>query len=212
MLGEMDEPARIDAFEDVIQAALRDKYAASPELITGILGELRSGGWKPSAFEAAFLKGEVYPQERLLGCLYKIVDVKLQLYFLLEVDLPLYNSQVFDLGFKKDNANSTPHLFLRHLSIDQTIIVKSRILWERVMNFIYFLETGEDLERKVSGNKSKRTLFFKFVESTQRWSFLRPYAAELDYFDAKYRGPKSTRHPHCVRICSSARFRTPKRF
>jgi hypothetical protein len=149
-----------------------------------------------------YRKAAVYPEERLLGCLYKIVDVKLQFYFLLEVDIALYNSQVFDLGFQRTDPASTPHLFLRHLSFDQTIIVKARILWERIMNFIYFFETGKDLETKVSGKKSKRSLFFSFVEANSKWRFLLPYVSELDSFDRKYRGPEvhkaSTLRAHLI--------------
>src|SRR5437870_2304334 len=133
----MEEFARIYEFETIIQKALERKYANTPEVLEGILGALRFGGWNTSDFISAFRKGQAYPEERLIGCLYHVIDVKLQLYFLLEVDIGMYNTQVYDQGFEAANGLKTPDLLLRHLSFDQTLIVKARILWERIMNFVY---------------------------------------------------------------------------
>lgn len=186
----MEEFARIQEFEIIIRNALERKYGRTPELLDGILGNVRFGGWNTSDFVSAFRKARAYPHDRLIGCLYHIVDVKLQLYFLLEVDLGMYNTQVFDQGYDAANPLETPDLLLRHLSFDQTLIVKARILWERIMNFVYFLETGDDLERRVSSKRSKRGAFFKFVQDHPKWVFLEPYEAKLDYFDSRYRGPE----------------------
>ena len=45
------------------------------------------------------------------------------------------------------------------VSFDQNLISKSRILWERLMNFIYFLYTGKELETK----NSKKVKFFRWA-------------------------------------------------
>jgi hypothetical protein len=51
--------------------------------------------------------------------LYNILDIKLQMYFIVEVDLGLYNTHVHSLGFDTRNPTANPHLMLRHLSFDQ---------------------------------------------------------------------------------------------
>ncbi len=139
----------------------------------------------------AYRAGGKYPEARLIGALYKLFDIRLQLYFLLEVDTGLYRPLVLDAGFDRANPLQTPDIFLAKLSIDQSLILKSRVLWERIMNFVYYLERGENLEDKVTGRRSKRKVFFDFVESHEYWVFLLPYAAELDYYEQSYRGPEA---------------------
>ena len=65
-------------------------------------------------------------------------------------------------------------------NIDQTIIAKSRIFWDRLMNLIYYLETRSLLEEQVSDRKSKRKAFFQLASTTPRWRFLEPYEKDLN--------------------------------
>jgi hypothetical protein len=119
------------------------------------------------------------------------MDFKLQLSYLLEVDAGLHNKLVYQLGYDKKNPHNTPHLLLTLQSINQSIIFKSRILWERGINLIYFLETGNEIENKVSGNKSKRKIFFDFAKSSSKWKFMLDYRNVIDRYDQNFRSPES---------------------
>jgi hypothetical protein len=184
----MQEIERVHEFDTIMRTALERTYGDSPE--KGLPALIWFADWSTSDFVRAFRTTQTYPEERLLDCLYKIVDVKLQMYFLLEVDLRMYSTQVFAHGYDPAKPLKTPDLFLRHLSFDQTLIVKGRIVWERIMNFVYFLETGNELERRISSKRSKRRAFVEFVQAHPKWTFLDPYIPELDYFDSQYRGPE----------------------
>ncbi len=137
----MDE--EIDKFEKDLINALQYKYRRCPEKQKKHLIEnspvIRM---KIKEFYKLYLSNDVYPKERIEKLVYLLFDIKIQLFFILELDMGLYNHLLYNVGFgNKDKRN--PYLLLRKLSLDQNIIVKSRILWERVMNFIYFLRDGE---------------------------------------------------------------------
>jgi len=57
------------------------------------------------------------------------------------------------------------------------------------MNFIYYLEYGEDLEKKVSRRKSKKTVFFASIKDT-KWEYFTEYKKFIDKFDDKLRTPE----------------------
>ncbi|MCW5853481.1 MAG: hypothetical protein KIT87_25665 [Anaerolineae bacterium] len=181
----------VEEFEAIIESAIEQKYALySPEL-REVLHKTRSvWQWNLRRFLDAYSQGDVYPIERLDKLIYQLFDIKLQLYYIMEVDLGLYNQLVYNLGYDRNNPFALPHVLLTRLSLDQTLIAKSRILWERIMNFVYFLEQGNELEKKVSGNKSKRKVFFDFVRSNPRWRFLEPYEGVLGRYDGAYRTPE----------------------
>ena len=142
-------------------------------------------------FVDAYVQGGVYPICRLSRIIHLLFDLKLQRYFIEETDLGLYNRILDEAGITQLTEGSlTGHTLLRHLSRDQDLIGKSRILWERLMNAVYYLETGEVLENRVSGNKSKLKVFFNFIETTPRWSYLKPYRREIMEFDRRFRTPE----------------------
>ena len=94
------------------------------------------------------------------------------------------------MGYNFKDPTKTPNLYLIKLSIDQSVIGKIRILWEKMMNLIYYLETGEELESKVSGNKTKRKVFFQFIETSDKWNHLIELKDILQYHDDKFRTPE----------------------
>ncbi|MGD0353095.1 MAG: hypothetical protein ABSB38_06330 [Dehalococcoidia bacterium] len=124
----------------------------------------------------------IYPKERLPKLIAQLFDIKIQLFCIMELDIGLYNHLIYDLGFDKNSIDKCPYIALRKISLDQTMIVKSRILWERIMNFIYCLETGKDL----GDRKSKKTHFFQFIENT-KWAYLEDYKQYIYRFDDKLR-------------------------
>ncbi len=126
----------------------------------------------------------VYPQERVEKLIYQLFDIKIELFYIIELDIGLYNHLIYNVGFDDSNINDFPYITLRRFSLDQTLIVKSRILWERVMNFIYYLERGKDLE-----GRSKKTRFFNFIKNT-KWSYLDECKDYIEWFDSRLRTPE----------------------
>jgi len=187
-----DLKSKVQIFEQIIEDALKEKYQNHPQKFRNNL-KLMIPLYRIDLdnFIDIYLKNSQYPNERLERVVYYCMDFKLQLYYLLEVDAGLVNKLVYQLGFDKRNPYNTPHLLLTRQSIDQSIILKSRILWERGINLIYFLETGENIENKVSGNKSKRKIFFDFVNTNPKWNFMHKYRTVIDKYDQSYRSPES---------------------
>lgn len=134
-----------------------------------------------------YLEQDIYPPDRLSRLVHQLMDIKIQLFYIVELDMGLYNRFIYDAGFTEETINNSPYMVLWKLSLDQNTIMKSRILWERIMNLVYFLETGKSLEAKRSG---KKTRFFEFIENT-RWAFLAEYHDYIDWFDDKLRTPEA---------------------
>ena len=182
----------IKLFEGLIQDALFQKYG----------GDKYSVEMQPlkdndplyqidiKKFYTKYCDSSIYPRDRLENVIAYLFDIKLQYYYLMEFDLGLYNSRVIDSGYNFKNPASTPHLFLSRLSIDQTVITKSRVLWERMMNLIYFLENGVELESKASGGKSKKKIFFEFTKNSKKWLFLHELEEILIHHDNRFRTPE----------------------
>lgn len=76
-----------------------------------------------------------------------------------------------------------------NISKDLNLINKTRILWERIMNFSYLIITREDLEKKVS-SKSKKATFKTWYES-KGYMFFESYNNFINVFDKKYRTPET---------------------
>lgn len=178
----------IDEFENKLSEAIQFKYKLfykeHGESIANnsVLNRIRI-----KDFFDAYLKQNYYPYERVGKLVYYLFDFKIQLFFILELDLGLYNHLIYNLGYDYSSIVEIPYIFLRKLSLDQNLILKSRILWERIMNFIYFLEVGKELES--SSKKSKKTKFFEFIKNN-KWSFLLKYKEYIDWFDKKLRTPE----------------------
>lgn len=129
----------------------------------------------------------IYPQARIDKLAYQLIDIKLQMY-LIELDLGADNNLMGILMPEKDSAAKEDHIQFVHLTFDQSLILKSRILWERVMNFVYYLETGKSLV--VGGNKSKKAKFFEYISGT-KWSFLEDFKEYIEWFDNAWRTPET---------------------
>ena len=114
----------------------------------------------------------------------------MELYFV-ERDIGLSNKAAYLAGYQPANPLLRPDLFLVKLSLDQSVILKSRIVWERLMNLVFFIETGAELEAKVSRRKSKKAAFFDFVHDNPKWRFLAAYEKEISAYDDSFRTPEA---------------------
>ncbi|MFA6915056.1 MAG: hypothetical protein WC222_01540 [Parachlamydiales bacterium] len=133
-----------------------------------------------------YLKSE-YPKDRLSKLTDGFLDIQFQITMLKECHVGLYNSLVHLPQGESQIAKTCPYLFLRQLSLDQGSIFQSRALWEKLMNFIYFLEEGLELETK----KSKKTKFFDWVSENPKWNFLNRYEHWIQKLDNIYRTPEA---------------------
>lgn len=190
---EMEELRnKVESFEDSIAEALLQlaalAYASVPT--DEMVNMLSIADWKLLTFFDKYIEGNVFPADRLDQVMHYLFDIKIQTYFIQHVDMPGYN-KLIDLGYDKDDPAKTPHLSLATLSLEQTLIIKSRILWERLMNFVYFLEEGVPLDDAARKNRSKKTFFFKWADNNPRWNWLPAYQPMLNTFDDRLRTPET---------------------
>lgn len=180
----------IKKFEEKIQIALEIKG----KYIMGFPEDLIKYFIPPyidiKEFYRIYSSQKIYPQDRIKSLSYDLMDIKIQIIFLFEFHFGLYNHTVHKLTPEGQSFTSNPYLLLRHLSLDQTSIVTSPILWERIMNFVYFLETGNEIEKEIGKNKksSKKNIFFNSLEKNDSpWKFLIPYKSMLIKHDNDFR-------------------------
>jgi hypothetical protein len=189
--NESEIRAEVREFESVIENALIQKYAGTdPEWMRHLMTMLPVRRWDLIAFHDAYVRAGKFPAERLASTMRYLFDIKIELYFITEVDLGLNNRLVWDRGYDHKNPLATPHLLLTRLSLDQTLIAKSRILWERIMTCVCHLATGDTLEAKKSKSRSKRTVFFEFVAAAAEWRWLEAYKGELQKYEDDFRTPE----------------------
>ena len=131
-----------------IRAALKEKYRNlqfHPLMIEQILAKADHS----SEFIDLYLKSE-YPKDRLSKLIDMFLDVQFHMTLLKECHMGLYNLLVHLPQEENPGAKPFHYLHLLQLSLDQGSIYKSRALWEKLMNFIYFLEKGRELKSKKS--------------------------------------------------------------
>ena len=184
---------KVVKFEELIASAMRERLTSSYpiEIVESMLEVWGSRHLNLSTFLDTYVESKVFPLDRLERVMDYLFDVELETYFIFDVDFGGYN-RLTHQGFNSSDPANTPHLWLSRLSLEQSLIGKSRILWERYMNLILFLEIGVDLDKKLSKRSSKRTFFSnKFASVNPRWEWLVEYQPLLDKFDARLRIPES---------------------
>jgi hypothetical protein len=187
--GELaaDAAARAAAYDGLIEAALREKHATLPTVMIDQITTMY--GWKASDFVARYQEGSAFPAERLDHLVNKVIDVSLQQYYVIEVDLGLQNTLYYGPLHVLGSSAPSPRMQLIKMSLDQSLIGKTRVLWERLMNLVYYLEFGCELDEAKPKSKSKKGFFFKEMRDKggQRWRWLLPYEKVIEDYDAKFR-------------------------
>lgn len=144
-------------------------------------------GDRTLAFGEAFRDGP-YPIERLPGAVMRAIDVKLQSHYL-SVVAGMYNHHYFDAVNQDARRADAVSMKLRIRSIQQDQIVKSRILWERIMSWVNFIETGaKTLPR--TGKGSVKAPFFKLCGLCPQWRWLLAYETSIEAYDDRFRTPE----------------------
>jgi hypothetical protein len=134
----------------------------------------------------SYKEAGAYPLERLPQVTDRAIDLKLQFYFVADVNLGLHNHVFVGTGFDTRNPENMPRHHLIHLCLMQAWIGQLRVLWERLMTLVYFLEEGEDPR-----GRSIRKRFFDRIESWHsNWRVLAEWQAFIDNYDRIYRTPE----------------------
>jgi hypothetical protein len=186
-LSNADEvAAKVAKFEEFFDAAWADKYRNQPAFV----GEISTvHHWRVQDFVEAYAKGG-YPPERLAQCVDRVIDLKLQLYYVTEVDIGAYNHDYYSALNARGLTNETapPHLLLIRLAQDQNVIGKVRVLWERLMNLVYFVENGREIS-KTNSRPSKKKNFFEWVNGAEgaKWRWLAPFEKVIESHDSRFR-------------------------
>jgi hypothetical protein len=177
----------IQQFEQKMQNAMHEKYSGYPEEAkTHIIDQsLVMNQLDANSFLKKYKESAYFDESRVGALIDYFLDIKLQVFLIQEVHIGLYNTIIFKNG-KTPDYQKSPYSLLKHLALDQGTIVKSRILWERIQNFVYYLETGLDL----NDSKSKSKKFKKFLTEHPVWSFLDDYSTAIEKYDEILRTPE----------------------
>ncbi|MFE2753488.1 hypothetical protein ACFXGA_15980 [Actinosynnema sp. NPDC059335] len=140
-------------------------------------------------FVEHYVSGRTYPIDRLKEATLRLVDLRLQLEYI-EFDLGLMNTFYYSHPNYEQGGIIPAKSKLAKMALEQSVIGRIRIAWEKLFRLIYFLETGKP---EISGHRVKR-IFFKWVDTTAKWRFLTPYEAIVEAFDARYRTPEYHKH------------------
>ncbi|MBM4510051.1 hypothetical protein GS425_00060 [Rhodococcus hoagii] len=145
--------AMADSFDQFVADAIDVKYQGTPEPFVDMM-RIRSGTSASSLMRCC---AGGYPPERLEGAVIRAFDLKLQFTTSSRWTWhlqPGYSAALDANGLTYETA--TPNLLLTRLSLDQNLIGKMRILWERLMNLVYFVETGKEIPAKARRGSSSR--------------------------------------------------------
>jgi hypothetical protein len=185
------DPDRLDRrvadLDDIIRRAREDQYTDMPTEIASLF--LRDDPilrWDLCEFVAAHEAGRCYPADRLPKAVDRLIDGKLQFYFVAHVLPATQNVMVYNRGFDPARPLDTPALQLARLCYTQAMIGQSRILWEGLMRLIYYLEEGSD----PTGKSTRRPFRRKLKDWSPRWDVLAEWQPELDRYSDRYRTPE----------------------
>ncbi|WP_152646138.1 hypothetical protein [Streptacidiphilus albus] len=174
--------AQIDDFFDAAAKEYSANYGEAAELVYATLQ--RSEGFGAVEFVDAYIGSGLYPSDRLEVLANRFTEVRLQLHYI-KFDLGIANEHYYAPQHHSSLHSASPRQTLKLMAVDQSLIGRSRIAWEKLMRAVYFLETGTDLEP--SGKRSYKAKFFTWVAEQPKWRFLAPYESVVRRHDDKYR-------------------------
>jgi hypothetical protein len=176
---------RIRDFDNLLLTAFDDGGDLRKHRVSREIWE----SWNIETFAELCLATGQLNGKRLQYVIDHFLDLKLKLYMLAEVDVPTYASAKEVWGLNRDRPGDTPHGFTTQLSEEVTLIVKSRAIWESIMDLVSrYVDGRETRKTKVvdeygESYSSKKTKFFPWVAQQPLWTSLatfEPLVAKLD--------------------------------
>jgi hypothetical protein len=164
----------------------------APEERVAYAGIPRSAGRLDGYWDAEFLVRLLRtlgrPAAEATTALDCLLDVTYQ-HALIHAESWLFYCAISRNGYKSGDPSLPPHVVLLDHAFLQSLILKSRIFWEKIMNLIYFLGTGRVLEG--TSKKSKKGAFFKWAEAERKWRFCLRFRETVEAHDSHHRTPEA---------------------
>lgn len=119
--------------------------------------------------------------DRLPALTYRLMDIKMQSYFVTKAMPGLHNALFSKSGLDLREPLVTPGRYVDHLCMMQSLIGQVRILWERILSFVYYFE--EQQQPRPASEK-----FFKKLPTWQpRWDAFKSCESQIRKYDKDYR-------------------------
>lgn len=174
----MDEQIKgaIDSFDFKIKEAYEDFRLLYPKETIDFIREISGLNldlydfWERYECSAYFSNNN----DLNLKIIKSLQDILLESFF-------LWNCEIFN---PKQSYGKVYDEFCR-LNNDQSLILKTRICWERIMNFSYILITGKELSSKTS----KKNKFKKWAADNE-YVFFEDMLLLIEQFDNAFRTPE----------------------
>lgn len=180
--------ARAVEFDEMIRQVISENAIRNfgPDFAETHIRDHHLLGWDLVGLFDSYQEAAVYPVERLPGVIDRAIDLKLQLYFVAEVNPGVHNSIFFGKDIDLRNPRAFPGPYLVHLCLMQADIGQLRILWERLMALVYYLEEGHD----PGGKSTRRRFFSQIAEWEGHWDVLAEWESFISKYDETYRTPE----------------------
>jgi hypothetical protein len=177
----------VTEFEDIVRQARSAQHADLPsEVAESFLSHDPVLAWQLLNLMDGYQASTAYPIALLPGVMDRLIDTKLQLHFVTQVWPGTMNLMIYLRGFEEANPLAIPSLQLARLGYSQAMIGAVRLLWERLMRCIHYLETGTDPE----GTHTRRVFFRKLPAWSPRWDLLAEFESEIKTYDEGFRTPE----------------------
>ena len=163
---------RIREFENLLGAALNKSDTSRARRVPPELWE----HWNIEGLAETCIASGNLQGRHLRQFFDHLMDLKFKLYCLVEVDIPAYADAVEKAGLDENNPGATPQGLATRLSEEVTLIVKSRAVWESVMNVAYRHATGRELtdiaaiDEQGEKFRSKAKRFFPAIAEYELWA------------------------------------------
>jgi len=169
---------------DVVQGIYRSNHSAhfDPDSMARTDPRVR---WDIEQLIDDYIEYQAYPLDRLAGGIDRAIDLKLEHHFI-RTTFELDNGILRSPGFDPRNPLAHPRQHLDRLYMLQNLIGQIRILWERAMTLIYYLEKGKDPD----GKKIRKVFFDHLSAWSPRWDVFEGWHPVITKHDGDYRTPE----------------------
>lgn len=105
----------------------------------------------------------------------------------------IFEFEIFDENKLYSENPKTEYERLYNLNKTQNLIIKTRTVWEKFINFMYLAIEREELEDKITGKKSKKKIFKEWCIKNN-YNFMLEPLEMIEKFDNKFRTAEIHKH------------------
>ena len=177
----------INSFNSKIEEAYNEKYRECPGFKHFISTQIDLKEFLESYQKSKYCTDKEDITEKVI---LNLMDIKLEIFFIWEVEIGQYNSRVIDKVGSFEEIKENNYIYLVKLNLDQNMIYKTRVLWERIMNLVYLVGTQKLLETK----NSKKQKFKNFIKSNEEWNSMYNVVEKIEAIDNAFRTPETHKY------------------